>query len=167
MPLLISYHLALDFPGLRQYKRYKGKLRVSRQAQTCIIMSSLSSGGEVTASFLLLQICIHSPRYSGCTLYGKCAQEQNSWPTFFAQTGKTTVRFCLRHIAFGCNFLVTTMTTWIGNLLFYHLIFLWLADREKRLPSASSPHTGRGKFCSARGDCTKLKPFVSRWASCC
>lgn len=107
MPLLISYHLALDFPGLRQYKRYKGKLRVSRQAQTCIIMSSRSSGGEVKASFLLPQICIHSPCYSGCTLYGKSAQEQNSWPTFFAQTGKNHCEilfktYCL-WMQFSCN----------------------------------------------------------------
>lgn len=88
--------------------------------------------------------------FAKCKLYGNCVQRQNSWPTFLF----FFVRVCWRHVAFGRNELATTLTTGIGNVLFYHLIFLWLANR-----------TG---FCQRwLGKCSEQIVLVRNWHPLC
>lgn len=130
MPLLILYPSHSWFPCIETISTTQRKVRILRQAQTCV----KEKLDELRRGYGVLLVCTNLysffPRYSKCKLYGKCAQKQTSWPTFFFLNGKSTVRFCLRHVVFGWNELVVILTTGIGNLLFYHLIFLWLANRR-------------------------------------
>lgn len=77
----ITLLISLDWDNINDTKKTKdfqaGSHRLYNQQ-----LEERSRGGEVMASLLFTQICIHSSCYSNCKLYGKCVLKQNSWPTF-------------------------------------------------------------------------------------